>query len=101
MRQILIDHGRSKARSKRGGADQHRVTLSGIPDDAGLDLDVLDLDRALVELEAVDPRAAEIAVYRTFGGMTMAEIAETMEVSERTIHRDWRVARAFLASRMG
>ncbi|MEN0065964.1 MAG: ECF-type sigma factor [Myxococcota bacterium] len=100
MRQILIDRGRAKSRDKRGGPHQRQVTLSGLAD-SPRDVDLIDLDRALTELEAVDPRGAEIAMLRTFGGLSIPEVAETLGVSERTIQREWRAARAFVVSRMG
>ncbi|MBX2804149.1 MAG: sigma-70 family RNA polymerase sigma factor [Myxococcales bacterium] len=98
MRQILIDRARAKSAAKRG-ENPVATTLSGIPGDAGT-FDVLDLDRVLDELEAVDARAAEITVMRTFGGMTVSEIAEATEMSQRSVERSWRFARAFLGDRL-
>ena len=96
MRQILVDRARARMSQKRGG-DWDQVTLSGVGDDPGRLLDVLELDRALSKLEAVDPDAARMAMLRTFGGMTAAEAAAATGTSVRSGQRHWRFARAFLA----
>ncbi len=80
MRQILVDRARSKGAIKRGG-DQHHTSLTGVGDTPNEPLDVLALDRALTELERVDPRAAEVVLLRTFGGMSVEEVAAALEVS--------------------
>ncbi len=97
MRQILIDHARRRGAVKRGEGD------------AALDLDavqvavedrsaeLLAVDRALASLEAVDERLARVVEWRFFGGMTLEEIGLVLNLSDRTIKRDWRLARAFLA----
>lgn len=94
MRQILVDRARARMTARRGG-EWSRVTLSGLAQDDD-PVDVLQLDETLKKLEALDPRAARVVVLRTFGGMTQPEIAEVMEVSERSIRRTWRFAKAFL-----
>lgn len=99
MRQILIDRAREKAAAKRG-SDPVQTTLAGIPDQTS-PLDVLELDRALTELDDVDASAAEVALMRTFGGMTVSEVAEAMGRSTRSVDRLWRFARVFLADRLG
>ena len=98
MRRILVDHARSKNAQKRG-ADAQRVTLSDVDandPDAGL-LDVLDLDGALNRLAEVSPRQAKVIEMRFFGELTMEEVAASLGVSLRTVHGDWRVARAWLS----
>lgn len=100
MRQILIDGVRARLSQKRGGGWE-RVTLSGVGEAPNRLLDVLGLDAALSQLEAVDPRAAEVAVLRTFGGLTNVEAAAAMGISERGVYRSWRFAKVFLAQRLG
>lgn len=99
MRQVLVDRARSKGAAKRGSG-QHHTSLTGVGDTPGEPLDVLALDKALTELEAVDPRAAEVVLLRTFGGLTVEEVAAALGTSERTIKRSWRFSRAFLAKRL-
>ncbi len=100
MRMILVDHARSRAALKRGG-DQHRVTLNeSAGSTAGIDLEVLALDRALEQLKARDQQQAEVVELHFFGGMTFAEIAPLMACSERTTKRYWSRARAYLHLQM-
>ena len=100
MRQILVDRAQAAAALKRGGPDLRRDTLSGVGDDPSQQLDILALNEALSELEQVDPRAAEVAQLRTFGGLTVQEVAVAIGASERTVDRSWRFGRAFLAQRL-
>jgi RNA polymerase sigma-70 factor (ECF subfamily) len=98
MRQILTDRARRRNAWKRGGHAQ-QVTLSGIgeSDDA---VDLLAVEAALTELEALDPRRAEVVTMRVIGGLSVAETAAVLGVSERTVKADWRVARAWLRTRL-
>lgn len=98
MRQVLADRARRRAALKRGG-DQLRVTLTGLglPDDPA---DLISLDRALSELEALDPRRAQVFVLRSIGGLSVEEAATVIGVSSRTVKTDWRVGRAWLAARL-
>lgn len=96
MRHILVDHARARRAGKRGGLQQ-QVTL----DDALLPspertMDVLILDEALENLAQFDPRQARIVELHFFGGLTFAEIALVLKVTERTVKRDWSMARAWL-----
>lgn len=101
MRQILIDHARERGRRKRG-AGEPRVELDALafeleaPAGEAAAEDLLALDRALERLGAVDPELERMVEWRFFAGMTLPEIAELVGVSERTLKRDWSVARAFL-----
>jgi RNA polymerase sigma-70 factor, ECF subfamily len=101
MRQILIDRARRASAQKRGGAEQHRTTLTGLAAQEQRPVDVLDLERALAELEAADPRAARLVELRTYAGLSMPEVAVALDISESTAARSWRGARAFLAARLG
>lgn len=94
MRQILTDRARRQRAAKRGG-DRERMTLSGLSDE-GVAIDLLAVDQALQRLEALSPRQARVVELRCLVGMTAPEIAEVLEVSERTVHSEWRMARAWL-----
>lgn len=95
MRQIVVDAARARLSGKRGG-DVVRVTLSDdVPTD-DLTVDILRLDEALQRLEKLDPRLGQVVQYRYFAGLTEEEIALVLGVTDRTVRRDWRKARAFL-----
>ncbi|MEM8929848.1 MAG: sigma-70 family RNA polymerase sigma factor [Acidobacteriota bacterium] len=103
MRRLLIDHAR-KYRSPRHGGDWQRVTLDGSLNPKtersyGFD-ELLALNAALDRLMDLDPRGAKVVELRFFGGLKMAEIAEVLGVSLRTIEDDWSHARAWLAAEM-
>lgn len=96
MRRILIDHARQRYAVKRGG-DRVRVTLTPGVGSAGEDTaELLALNDALERLEARDPRLAQVVELRFFGGMSVPEAAEALEISTRTVERDWARARAYL-----
>ncbi len=88
MRRILIEHARSRVRTKRGGK-QVRVPLSGLSLATEQDPEeILALDDAIRRLREQDPTAAEVVELRFFGGLSVEETARTLEVSERTVKRD-------------
>jgi RNA polymerase sigma factor (TIGR02999 family) len=101
MREILIEQARRKASGKHGGAGQ-RVELSeGLawiepPAD-----DLLALDEAITQLQAEEPHLAEIVMLRYSTGLTVEETAAVVGESDRTVYRDWRRARAWLARQLG
>jgi RNA polymerase sigma factor (TIGR02999 family) len=96
MRQILVDYARARSSGKRGGG-LCPATLDGdaIPVEAIAD-EMLAIDRALTRLETLDERLARIVEWRFFGGMTEDEVASALDVTSRTVRRDWQKARAFL-----
>ncbi len=96
MRRILVDYARSRLCDKRGGGGQpiSLSALRGLAAERGTDL--VALDDALAALAAFDPRKAQVVELRFFGGLSVAEISETLEVSPQTVMRDWRVARLWL-----
>jgi RNA polymerase sigma-70 factor (ECF subfamily) len=100
MRQVLVDHARAKSRIKRGG-ERMRITLRG--DEAGTSdgLDILLLHDALDRLEALDERQARIVQLRFFVGMSVEEVAELLAISDKTVKRDWAMARAWLQRELG
>ena len=103
MRRILIDAARARAASKRGGGDvrvdhSSAVDLDQIPtDDSSAAYLLCALDDALESLTQIDPRRARVIELRFFGGLSVEETAEVLEVSAQTVMRDWRLARAWLA----
>ena len=101
MRQILVDHARSRLAAKRGGA-QLRLSLSEVDRIASRpDVNLLALDEALGRLEALDPQKSRIVELRYFGGLGIEETAEVIGVSPATVKRDWSMARAWLRSEIG
>lgn len=103
MRQILVDYARNRSRQKRGGGevalslDEARaVTPEGQTDVQQRAVEVMALDRALDGLTTLDPRLGKMVELRFFGGLSVTETAEVLAVSERTVKRDWRKARAYL-----
>ena len=101
MRHILVDHARAHKAGKRGG-EQHQVTLTeGLAAEESKSIEVLALNEALEKLGRVDPRQARVVELHFFGGLTFAEIAYVLETSERTVKRDWTMARAWLFRQMG
>jgi RNA polymerase sigma factor (TIGR02999 family) len=97
MRRILVDHARRRAAAKRGGG-WDRITLDerlGVA--APPDIEILQLEEALTQLGEMDARMARVVELRVFAGMTVEEVAHVLQVSERTVHKDWRVAKIWLA----
>jgi len=98
MRQVLVEAARRRNADKRGGGGIIFVTLDdSVADVAASASELLALDAALESLARLQPRQAEMVVCRFFGGLDVAETAELLEVSEATILRDWRAAKAWLA----
>lgn len=98
MRQILVDRDRARSTQKRDGGQP--VTLSGVGAGPPALVDLLDLDCALTDLAGVDAESATVAELRIFAGLSPEEIGEVIGLSDRTVKRRWRFARAFLASRL-
>jgi RNA polymerase sigma factor (TIGR02999 family) len=103
MRRILVERARRHGQLKRGGG-RARVPLSeDLPDPAPVDdpLSALAVDEALGKLEQFDPRLADIVKLRCFVGMSIAETAQSLGLSSRTVNREWLVAKAWLAKELG
>jgi RNA polymerase sigma-70 factor, ECF subfamily len=98
MRRILVDIARRRDAVRRGGPEAVRVPLDGleIAAPAEADMDLVAVDRALEKLASHDARKARIVELRFFGGLSMEEIARVLDVSVRTVHSDWALARAWL-----
>jgi RNA polymerase sigma factor (TIGR02999 family) len=97
MRQLLIEAARRRNANKRGGADVTITFDDSFDEKPASGQDLLALDAALEELARMNPRQAMMVESRFFGGLDIAETAELLEVSEATILRDWRAAKAWLA----
>ena len=105
MRHILVDHERARRAGKRGGGaeisplEEARV----VSPEPGADIlaDIIAIDRALDALSKVYPRKARVVELRFFGGLSVEETAAVLEVSRDTVMRDWSLARAWLARKLG
>lgn len=102
MRHLLADRARDRLRLRAGG-QWMRITLTGTDDRLAIDSaeQALALDEALKKLEDADGRAARVVELRYFAGLTPEQIAEALDVTRRTVDRDWRFARAFLKTEIG
>src|SRR6266496_598240 len=101
MRRILVDHARLKHAEKRGGSKPQRLSITSAQ---GLstkpDLDLLALHEALEELALIDPQQARIVELKFFGGLSIEETAEVLDVGHATVERDWKMARAWLRRKL-
>lgn len=100
MRRVLIDHARAKRASKRGSGEVHFSLLENDASVNGLDVDMLDLERAISALEKINERLARVVEMRYFAGFTIEETADVLESSTATVKRDWSYARAWLIDYM-
>ena len=96
MRRIVVNHARTRNAGKRGNgtAPLNIDDIDVLADDQSIDL--LALDDALIRLAGVDPRQAEIVELRFFGGLSIEEVATSLEISTGTVKREWRTAKAWL-----
>jgi RNA polymerase sigma factor (TIGR02999 family) len=98
MRRILIDHARTRGRAKRGGGMKRIAELADVAqlaEDQDSD-QVVAVDEAIHRLEQEEPHSAQVLKLRFYSGLTIAETAEVLGLSERTIRREWQFARAWL-----
>jgi RNA polymerase sigma-70 factor, ECF subfamily len=96
MRRILVDHARRRSAGKRGGDGVHVTLHTGIGATDEGTTELLELNEALERLAALDPRLEKIVECRFFGGMNSRETATALEVSTRTVERDWLRAKTYL-----
>jgi RNA polymerase sigma factor (TIGR02999 family) len=94
MRRILVEHAR-RHNLKRGGGVRH-VSLGGAAVVGDSETDLVALDDALKALACIDPRKVQVVELRFFGGLSVEETAEVLQVSTVTVKRDWRAARIWL-----
>lgn len=96
MRQILTDYARQKKAQKRGG-DAQRITLSGLPEPSrDQQIDLLALEESLERLSALDPQQAQVVELRFLAGLSVDETALVMDLSTRTVEREWFAAKVWL-----
>jgi RNA polymerase sigma-70 factor (ECF subfamily) len=100
MRRILVDHARSRRRLKRGGEEEplpleESCTLAVEPN-----INLLALDESLRALASFDGRKCQVVELRFFGGLSVEETAEALEISPETVHRDWELAKVWLYRKM-
>jgi RNA polymerase sigma factor (TIGR02999 family) len=96
MRRILVNHARDRVARKRGGGAQP-VSLSLVESPSGRpDVELIALEQALERLVELDPRKAQVVELKFFGGLTVREIAEVLQISDATVERQWTFARAWL-----
>jgi len=96
MRRILIDHAKTKHRAKRGGGGVKVVLDENAPITQERAGELLALDHALQALARMDARKSQIVELRYFGGLTVEETAQVLGVSDKTVMRDWSLAKAWL-----
>jgi RNA polymerase sigma-70 factor, ECF subfamily len=96
MRRILVDHARKHRAAKRGGLQQQISLDDNLPGKQGRLVDLLALNEALDRLKAFDPTSSRIVELHFFGGLSFEEMALVLDMSTRTIRRDWNVARTWL-----
>ena len=99
MRRVLVDHARRRGRDKRGGGNRRLTLVTDITPalDQTDELDLLALDDALVRLAELSAPQARVVELRFFAGLTVDEVAQTLEISPRTVANHWRLARAWLS----
>ncbi len=100
MRRILLDHAKNQRRSKRGGGAEHLDIEEVAVVSPKINEDVVALDLALKKLEEFDPFKAKIVEIRHVGGLEVKEVAEVLQVSEITVMRHWRLAKAWLRNEL-
>jgi len=96
MRQVLVDHARSSLAQKRGGQVRVVALEEALAVSGGKERDLVALDEALTALAGLDPRKGEVVELRYFAGLSIEETAAALNVSPKTVTRDWDFAKAFL-----
>ncbi len=100
MRRILVDRARARQAAKRSGTNLNVTLDERIAQSPPRSCEVLALDRALTELSTLDPKQARLVELRYFGGLSLEETANFLEISPTTVKREWRVAKAWLYRRL-
>jgi RNA polymerase sigma factor (TIGR02999 family) len=96
MRQILVDHSRRRSAAKRGGGSVTLVFGDEPSSKGGLSLDLIALEDAMKQLAVLDPRQCQIVELRFFGGLSIEETAQVVDISPATAKREWATARVWL-----
>lgn len=98
LRSIIVDFARKRSAERRGGGQHHLTLSTEVAESIGAaDGDIERVNDALLELEKSDPRLKQVVEMRYFGGLSEAEVAEALGISERTVRRDWERARLLLS----
>ena len=101
MRRVLVEHARAAKSQKRGGG-LTRITLNeDLATVSDRTIEILHLDQVLTALEQRNARQSKVAELRLFAGLSYAEISQVLDVSERTVYGDWRMARAWISRELG
>jgi RNA polymerase sigma factor (TIGR02999 family) len=101
MRSVIVDYARARAAERRGGDAEHLVLDTQLSEQiAAPENDALRVHEAMEVLEQAEPRLAQVAEMRFFGGLSEPEIAQALGLSERTVRRDWEKARLLLIAAM-
>ena len=100
MRRILVNHALERKADKRGGAATRLVLDDAVSFAQTREVDLVLLDQALDKLHTLDPKQAKIVEMRFFGGLTTEEVAEVLNISDSTVKREWRVAKAWLHNQL-
>jgi RNA polymerase sigma factor (TIGR02999 family) len=101
MRRVLVDHAKSRSRIKRNSGARDFIGADAGEPPAPMDFDVIALDDAIEGLQQMEPRLAQVIELHYFGGMTYDQIAAAVGTSAATVHRDIRLARAWLLNEIG
>lgn len=101
MRRVLLDYAKARRREKRGGEPQQVDLSDAVLMSVAQSDELVTLDAALKKLAVEDERKSQVVELRYFGGYSVEEISSILSVSERTVARDWRLARAWLRREMG
>ncbi len=101
MRHILVDYARRRSAQKRGGDEPHVVLDEAELGVAARAEEILAIDQALTSLAGLNERLSKLVELRFFAGLSVEETARVLDISERTVKRDWRKARAYLYRALG
>lgn len=100
MRQVLVDHARRRKADKRGSGATTMTLTDAVPSPQSPVVDLLVLDEALTQLGELDERLSQVVELKCFGGLSIAEMASSLNVSAATVERDWAMAKAWLFERL-
>lgn len=100
MRRILVNHAAARNTAKRGGGEPLLPLEAALEQGEDRPVSLVALDEALRALEAMDPRQGQIVELRFFGGLSVEEVADVLEISEATVKREWSVAKRWLRREM-
>ena len=100
MRRILVDHARKHHAAKRGGSETRISLADAVSFPQDVEIEVLAVDEALIDLTRMDPQQGKLVELRFFGGLTLDETAEVMGISRSTVQREWNLAKAFLYNQL-